>query len=71
MVNSHILVYDVEKCIGGINMELSARERMYLYIKENGPMATNMIAKFVAANPECVGMIKRLIDEGYVKEKND
>ena len=43
-------------------MELSARERMYLYIKENGPMATNMIAKFVAANPECVGMIKRLID---------
>lgn len=51
-------------------MDLGAREKMYFYIKENGPMARNMIEVFQIKNQECREELKSLIDDGYVIEKD-
>lgn len=43
-------------------------ELLYNYIKKIGMISTNSIGMFVAANPECVGALEKLLKTGKVEE---
>lgn len=51
-------------------MNLSALEKMYIYIKKNNCVSEDRIGAFIAGNPECVGVLDKLIQEGYVVVEN-
>lgn len=48
---------------GENNSVKSAKERLYSYVEEKGPMTRNMIGAFIAANKDCVGIVDILIQE--------
>lgn len=51
-------------------MELSAREKIYEFINQNGRVSRNLLGRFVASNQDCVDELGNLIQEGYVIEKD-
>ena len=41
-------------------------EKLYLEIKKNQCMSRNVIGRFVANNPDCVGALDKLLKKGLV-----
>lgn len=45
-------------------------EKLYEFIKNEGPVSCSRVRLFVASYPECVGGVEELMKNGYVKEKD-